>query len=707
MTRKEKILGFMSQKEYRPMSTKEFMSVLFIPKTDKEELENILNSLENDGKIYKNSNNKYVPITSSDLLTGVFYATGKGFGFINDSEGERYYVSAYDTLDAINKDKVLFKISKRSHSSDKCSEAKIIKILSHSSDGIVGTIYIQKNYGFVVPDNKSYSKDIYISKKHIGEALNGQKVVCKITLFPKGKDNPEGIIDEILGFPSDANIDIKSVIREFGFNEEFPKKAELSAMSFGDRVYEEELEGRQDFRDRLIFTIDGDDSKDFDDAVELEKTENGYRLGVHIADVSYYVSENSCLDIEARNRGTSVYFPGFVVPMLPKRLSNGICSLNPGCDRLTLSVIMDFDEEANLLSHKITEGVICSKYRMTYNNVTAILDGDKELSDEYTSLIPTLKLMNDFSRKLKERRMQKGSIDFDFPEVKIITDEYGRAIDVFKSKNTLAHSIIEEFMLSANVCVAEEMFWCELPFVYRVHEKPSTDKMKAFTKFLSLLGLKFKGNADSPHPGSFAEILDKIKDTDKELMVSKVMLRSLMKAKYSEENLGHFGLGFSHYCHFTSPIRRYPDLVIHRIIKEHLKYGLTPNRERFLRGFVQKASKLSSEAELKAMEAERCCDDMKKCEFMEDKIGNIYEATVTSITNFGIFAEIYCGIEGLVSMSDLKDDYYQYDENSLTLVGKHTGKVFSIGDKIVISVKRSDKTLREIDFLIEEEDINE
>lgn len=707
MTRKEKILGFMSQKEYKPMNLKEIMALLCVPKNDRAELEEIIHTLENEGKIYKNHYNKYILLENSGFLTGTFFATDKGFGFINDSQGERYFVSPHDVSGAINKDKVLFKITRKCDSSDKCSEAKIIKILSHSTDGIVGTFFKQRNFGFVIPDNKVYANDIYISKKHSDAAQDGQKVVCKITVFPKNNENPEGIIEEVLGFPEDKNVDIKSVIREFGICEDFSQKAELSALSFGDRVYEEELEGREDFRENLIFTIDGDDSKDFDDAVEIAKTENGYRLGVHIADVSYYVSENSALDIDARKRGTSVYFPNYVVPMLPQKLSNGICSLNPGCDRLTLSVIMEFDSDANLLSHQICEGVICSKERMTYNNVSKILDGDKDLCKKYEHLVPTLETMHELSVKLKSKRMSKGSIDFDFPEIKVILDENGKAVDVYKYQNTKAHSLIEEFMLATNVCVAEEMFWCEIPFIYRIHEKPSPEKIVAFSKFISFLGLRLKGSTDSPHPGSFAEILEKIKGSDNELMVSKVMLRSLMKAKYSEENMGHFGLSFSHYCHFTSPIRRYPDLAIHRIIKEHIKFGITPNRMRFLEGFVKKASKSSSEAELRAMEAERFCDNMKKAEFMSDKIGEKYDATVTSVTHFGMFAQTPFGIEGLISMSDLKDDYYEYDERKLMLVGIHTGKTYSIGDKITINVKRADKRCGEIDFLTESSDENE
>ncbi len=707
MTRKEKILGFMSEKEYKPMSIKDFMALLSIPKSDRNELETIMSELQNEGHVYKNTKNKYVLIKNSEFCTGVFSPSGKGYGFINDSDGERYYVASGDTNHALNKDKVLFKIIKQTSSSDRCSEARIIKVISHSSDPFVGTFFKQKNFGFVVPDNKSYTQDVYISKKNFESAKNGQKVMCKITVYPTGKENPEGIITEVLGYPDENGVDIKSIIKEHGLNETFSERSILNALSFGDRIYPEEYENREDFRNNMVFTIDGDDSKDFDDAVELTKSENGYCLSVHIADVSYYVTENSALDIEARKRGTSVYFPGYVIPMLPEKLSNGICSLNPDCERLTLSVLMNFDKDANMISHKICESVICSKHRMTYNNVTAILNGDKRLRNKYAEIVSILEDMNEFSAKLKAKRMSRGSIDFDFPETKITVNEEGKAIDVYKSYNTIAHSIIEEFMLCANVCVAEEMFWCEIPFIFRIHEKPTPEKISAFSKFISFLGLNLKGKADSPHPRSFADILNQIKGKPEELMVSKIMLRSLMKAKYSHENCGHFGLGFQHYCHFTSPIRRYPDLVIHRIIKEHIKHGITPNRHRFLAGFVEKAALSSSDAELRAMEAERSYEDMKKAEYMESKVGNVYEVRITSVTNFGFFAETEFGIEGLVSVRDLEDDYYEFDESKMILCGTHFHKTFSIGDKLKIKVKRADKTMREIDFVVESGEENE
>ncbi len=707
MTRKEKLLSFISDENYKPMKANEIAAIFDVPKHDRNEFNLILKELTDEGKIYKNSGGKYLLPESIGMIKGVFFANQKGFGFVIDKNEEKLFVAPSQTGNAYNNDTVLAKITKKSSCADKCSECIIVKVISRGSETIVGTFTRSKNFGFVLPDDKAFKSDIYISKKHSAYAVNGQKVVAKITKWPEDGDNPEGIIEEILGFPGDDGVDIKSIIRQYGFSESFPKKAELSAKAFGDEIYPQETEGREDFRDEMIFTIDGDDSKDFDDAVGIKRTKDGYILGVHIADVSYYVSENSALDIEASKRGTSVYLPGFVVPMLPKNLSNGICSLNPNCDRLTLSVIMEFDNDANLIKHKICESVIHSKYRLTYDNVTALLDGDEELSSKYKSIKSDLEAMNELAKKLKRKRLSKGSIDFDFPEVKIVLDNHGKAKDIYKYRSTASHKIIEEFMLSANTCVAEEMFWCELPFIYRIHENPSADKINAFKKFVLPFGFKFNANPDNPKPGAFAKFYESIRDSEKELLISKMMLRSLMKAKYSHENLGHFGLGFKYYCHFTSPIRRYPDLVIHRIIKEYLHHDLNEKRLRYLNKFTKNAAKTSSEAEIKAMEAEREADDMKKAEYMQSKIGCTFSAVISSIVSFGVFAETEFGIEGLISMTDLDDDYYEFDEKLLILRGRNTGRIYSIGDRITIKVKRADPDLREIDYYIEGSDCNE
>ena len=707
MNRKEKIYSFISDKNYRPMSYKDIAMLLSVPKADKDKFLDILSELEAEGKIFKNANNKYESLNGSSLIKVVFSSKGKGYGFVVTDVDEKIFISPSDTRGALDKDIVLIKRTHTSKNAEKCSEGKIIKIISHGIDTITGTYERKNNFAFVVPDSKAFKSDIYIAKKHCIPDADGKKVVVKITKWPEGDKKAEGVIEKVLGYEGEKNVDMECILAEFDLCREFPQKVLLSALSFGDRVYEEELTEREDFRDHLIFTIDGDDARDFDDAVEIAKTKSGYILGVHIADVSYYVSENSALDIEAQKRGTSVYLPAFVVPMLPEHLSNGLCSLNPNCDRLTMSVIIEFDKDGNIIKYRIAEGVINSKYRMTYKKVLGILEGNKDLLEEYKEIADSIHVMNELREKLKNIRMKSGSLDFAFPEVRIELDESGKASDVYKEYPDIAHSLIEEFMLCANVCVAKEMYFSQTPSVYRIHEKPSSDKVNEFSRFVSRFGYSLKTQSDNPHPKAFAELLCAIKDEKNELLLSKVMLRSLMKAKYSEECMGHFGLGFEHYCHFTSPIRRYPDLVVHRILKEHLRYNLSENRKRFLSGFVKKSAKLSSARELNAMEAEREATDIKKAEFMSTKIGNVYDAVISSVTSFGIFAETEFGIEGLISMSDLHDDYYEYDDISLTLKGRHKGKIYAIGDEIKIRVVRADVKYREIDFIVESGETNE
>ncbi len=704
MNRKEKIYEFILDKNYKPMSYKDMLVLLSVPKSDKNKFSDILSSLELEGKIFKNSKNKYEAVDNSGLIKGVFSSKGKSYGFVVTDDDEKIFISPSDTLGAFDKDIVLIKKTKTLKKSEKCNEGKIVKIISHGIQTVIGTYEQKKNFAFVVPDSKCFKDDIYISKKHCVYDADGKKVCVKITKWPDGDKKAEGTIEKVLGEIDGKNVDMHCILAEFDISKDFSKKAMLSALSFGGRVYEEEIKGREDFREHLIFTIDGEDARDFDDAVEIKKTKSGYVLGVHIADVSYYVTENSVLDIEARKRGTSVYLPSFVVPMLPEHLSNGLCSLNPHCDRLTLSVIIELDSDANITDYRITESVINSKYRMTYKKVLDIINGDESVINDYKEISKPILIMNELREKLKNKRLKNGSIDFSFPEVKIVIDDNGKATDVCKEYPHDAHSLIEEFMLCANVCVAKKMFFDNVPSIYRIHEKPTSDKTSDFSRLVSRFGYSLKTKGDNPQSREFADLLESIKGSKDEMLLSKVMLRSLMKAKYSESCVGHFGLGFEHYCHFTSPIRRYPDLVVHRILKEHLKYGLSENRIRFLTSFVQKSAKSSSNAELNAMEAEREATDVKKAEFMADKIGNVYDAIISSVTSFGIFAETEFGVEGLISMVDLNDDYYEYDDEALRLVGKRKGKIYSIGDKLEIKVKRADVKLREIDFVIESGD---
>ncbi len=702
MTRKEKILYFIQDENYIPMTYKDISAVLGVKKEQRDELIEILSDLESEGKIYRNDKNRYVCLKNSDLIKGVFHSKGKRYGFVITDDDEKFFINPGDTLSAFDSDTVLMRLKKHSTDAGKCSEAKIVKIIKHSEKSVVGTFTLLKNSGFVIPDSKNFTSDIYIPKKHCIKDADGKKVCVKITKWESsvGK-NPEGYIEKVLGFEGEKGVDIEGIMATYSLTDEFPEKVMLSALSFGDRVYEEELDGRLDLRDKLIFTIDGEDAKDFDDAVSIEKIKDGYVLSVHIADVSYYVSENSVLDNEARKRGTSVYLPGKVIPMLPKHLSNGLCSLNPGVDRLTLSVIIKLDSDANILGYDIKESVINSKYRLTYDEVLKIIEEDRKTIQKYKEIAETIKTMNELKTKLKEKRLEKGSIDFNLEEVGFKLDENGKPIDVFKVSSDDAHSLIEEFMLLANVCVAEKMLQENIPSVYRIHEKPSDEKMRDFSDILHRLGFTLGTKFDNPSPKAFANLLEKIKGSPKELIITKLMLRSLMKAKYSHECLGHFGLNFDKYCHFTSPIRRYPDLVVHRILKEYLNYGISKNRERFLLSFVKKSAKSSSECEINAMEAEREMADIKKAEYMQDKIGCVYDAVISSVTSFGMFAQTEFGIEGLITMTDLDDDYYEYSQSEFTLTGKKYGKIYSIGDEIKIKVKRADILSGQIDFLIE------
>lgn len=707
MDRKKIIYEFMSDKIYTPMNFKQLCSVLCVPKNEKVNFLSLLTELENDGKIYKNSNNKYTVLSNSNLFKGRFSSTQKGFGFIIDENDEKFFVSPTDRKKALDGDTVLARITKQARNKDKCNECKVVKILSHNPVPIVGKYIRDRNFGFVIADNRAFGTDIFIPKSKNHGAANNSKVTVKITKWPENDKKPEGEILEILGKSGAYDAEIKSILKKFDITDSFPKDVIKQTETLEKDILDIDISDRKDFRDKMIFTIDGDDSKDFDDAVSLEKNSDGYKLGVHIADVTHYVTENSPIDKEALKRGTSVYFPGYVTPMLPEILSNDLCSLKPNCDRLTLSVIIDFDFEGNIKNHEIYESVIRSKYRMTYNKVSAILNGDENTANDYPNTAKILQDMDKLAKTLKKKRIAKGSIDFDIPETKIDVDKNGEITDVYKYHSTSAHALIEEFMLAANKCVAEEMFWCEIPFIYRVHDKPSADKIKTFNKFISFFGYRLKGKPNNIHPKDFSDLLFKIKNTEKELLISKVMLRSLMKACYSEENIGHFGLDFKYYCHFTSPIRRYPDLAIHRIIKEYINCGINENRSPYLSDFVKRAAKSSSKSEIKAMDAERDTDDMMKAKYMERFIGQSFDGVISSVTSFGIFVQTLFGVEGLISMRDLDDDFYEYDDCSMTLIGKKFGKIYSIGDKIRITVKRSDPELREIDYTIWDGEINE
>lgn len=590
------------------------------------------------------------------------------------------------------------------------------------NDTIVGTFQKNRNFGFVVPDDKKIiGTDIFISKKDTLKARNNQKVVVQITKLPMKDRKAEGKVVEILGDINQAGIDMMSLIREYDLPYEFPSAVLQEAKSINQQVESSSLEGRLDLRKEEIFTIDGEDAKDLDDAVNVKKTDNGtYILGVHIADVSNYVKENSFLDKEAIIRGTSVYMLDRVIPMLPVELSNGICSLNARQDRLAISVIMEIDKNGQVVSSDVQKSVICVTERMSYKGVQRVLDNyDKkidEIEDEetkntvkkYEKYKEHFKCMEELAHILKSRREKAGSLNLDIPETKVILDENGYAIDITKYELYFSNEIIEQFMLTANETIAEKFFWLEAPFIYRVHEEPDLEKVSELNKFLFNLGYKIKCNKETVHPTAFAEVLEKVKGTEEERVVSNLILRTLKVARYEAENLGHFGIASKYYCHFTSPIRRYPDLFIHRVISEYIKsgYNLSDEKIEKYKGQAEKYAKQSSDREKIAQKVERDSIDIKMAEYMQDKIGNEYEGIVSSITAFGMFVELENTVEGLIRFEDLGNEYFIYDEDKKTLLGEKTKTMYKIGDKIKIRVIKANKQLRQIDFekVKEEED---
>ncbi len=632
---------------------------------------------------------------------------------------ERYYSKAMKN----RKEKKRFKNNKK----EKAEAINLIKYQKEDfkieNDTLVGIFKNSRNFGFVIPDDKKViGTDIFISKKDFGKAKNNQKVVVQITKLPKEGRKAEGKIIEVLGSVNQAGIDMMSLIREYDLPYEFPEAVLNEAKSINQKVDKTKINGRLDLRNEEIFTIDGEDAKDLDDAVNVRKTNSGtYMLGVHIADVSNYVKEDSFLDKEAIIRGTSVYMLDRVIPMLPVELSNGICSLNEGEDRLALSVIMEIDKNGQVISSDIKKSVIKVTKRMSYKAVQTVLDNfDKDekdiVDDEITETLRKykeyqehFKMMEELAHILKARREKAGSLSLDIPETKVILDKNGYAVDITKYELVFANEIIEQFMLTANETVAEKFFWLEAPFIYRVHEEPDLEKVSELNKFLFNFGYKVKCNKESVHSTAFEEVLEKVKGTPEERIVSNLVLRTLKVARYDAENLGHFGIASKYYCHFTSPIRRYPDLFIHRIISRYLEEGYNISEEEIekYKGQAEKYAKQSSDREKIAQKVERDSVDIKMAEYMQDKIGNEYDGIVSSITSFGMFVELENTVEGLIRFDDLGDEYFIYDEDRKTLLGEQTKTMYKIGDKIKVRVTRADKQTRQIDFEKVQEEVLE
>ena len=641
------------------------------------------------------------------MKTGSYKKQQKGFGFVKvENEEEEIYVSKENSLNALNGDIVNIEIITQK-SRDKKAEGKIVKIIRHEKDTIVGTFQKSRNFGFVVPDDKNFGTDIYISKSNWGKARNNHKVLIKILKYPERGKNAEGQVIEVLGGVNEAGVDMLSLIKQYELPYKFPEEVVEEAKKFGKSI--KGIENRRDLREDIIFTIDGEDAKDLDDAIHIEKLENGnYKLDVHIADVSHYVREKTELDKEAYLRGTSIYMLGRVIPMLPRELSNGICSLNAGEDRYTLSCSMEITPKAKIISSDIYKGVIRVTERMSYTDVQKILDkSDEKVLNKYKKYIKEFELMAELATILKEKRKENGYLNLDIPESKIVLDENGFAIDVKKYETYFANEIIEQFMLVANETVAEKFYWLQAPFIYRVHEAPDLDKVKDLNKTLYNFGYKIKiSKEDIIYPNEFAKILEDVKGKEEEKVVSNIILRTLRVAKYEAENKGHFGIASKYYCHFTSPIRRYPDLFIHRIISKYLEDDYMVN-EFWIKKYTKRAEKRAencSERERTATKVEREAIDIKKAEYMENKIGEIYDGIISSVTNFGIFVELDNTVEGLIRYEKLGDEYYIYNEETRQAIGERTNKIYKIGDKVKIRVVDANKLLRRIDFEMIEKD---
>lgn len=718
----------MNDKSYVPMKAKELAMLLGIPKSQRDELTQVLDYLVSEGRIGISKKGKYgKPEVFS--VNGIFCGHPKGFGFVTVEGMEQdVFIPEDRTGAALHGDRVQIVVESQDRGGGQRSEGSVLKVLEHANKEVVGYYQKSKGFGFVIPDNQKISKDIFIPQGCDMGAVTGHKVVARIKDFGDANHKPEGVVTEILGHVNDPGTDILSIVRAYGLPEEFPPEVMDEVEECPDEVavpgpardeetwdgpygigdltspadWTGDLAGRLDLRGLRTVTIDGEDAKDLDDAVTLCRDgQGGYILGVHIADVSHYVKEGRPLDKEALKRGTSVYLVDRVIPMLPHKLSNGICSLNAGTDRLALSCIMELDDQGNVLDHKIAETVIHVDRRMTYTAVNAIVtDGDEAVMAEYEGFVPMFRLMKEVSDILREKRRKRGAIDFDFPESKIILDAQGKPLEIKPHERNAATKIIEDFMLAANETVAEDYFWQSLPFLYRTHDNPDPEKMKQLGTFIHNFGYFIRLQQGEIHPKELQKLLDKIEGTPEEVLLSRLTLRSMKQAKYTTLCSGHFGLAARYYTHFTSPIRRYPDLQIHRIIKESLKGGLGNKRAGHYEAILPGVAMQTSALERRAEEAERETDKLKKCEYMTRFIGQEFDGVISGVTNWGLYVELPNTVEGLVRISELRDDYYIFDEQHYELVGEMTKKTFKLGQPIRVQVASTDRLLRTVDFIL-------
>lgn len=704
--RKKLIYDFICDEFYVPMKLKELAILLQVPKDQRRELKAIMDSLEAEGKVHVSKKGKYTKGEAKHIV-GTYQAHARGFGFVVvEGEDEDIFISEDDTNGAFHGDQV--EVTIKAAPDGKRREGKIVRILSHGTTRLVGYFQKNKNFGFVIPDNQRFIKDVFVPLERSKGAVTGHKVVVGLTKYGGENKKPEGKIVEILGHINDPGTDIMSIVKGYDLPVEFPEKVLNQAERVAKDVSTADMAGRMDIRDWQMVTIDGEDAKDLDDAISLTKEGENYKLGVHIADVTNYVQEKSALDREAYKRGTSVYLVDRVIPMLPHILSNGICSLNAGEDRLALSCIMTINDKGNVVDYKIAETVICVDRRMTYTSVKKILEEqDEEECKKYEELVPMFQMMEKLAGILREKRKKRGSIDFDFPETKIVLDENGKPLELKPYDRNVATKIIEDFMLLANETVAEHYFWQEIPFVYRTHEQPDEEKIQKLAIFINNFGHSMHIANNAVRPKEIQKLLAKVEGTAEEAMISRLALRSMKQAKYTPENTGHFGLATTYYCHFTSPIRRYPDLQIHRIIKEDLRGRMNENRREHYEKILPEVTKNCSERERLAEEAERETVKLKKVEYMEAHIGEVFEGVISSITKWGIYVELPNTIEGLVHVTNMRDDHYDYVEERFEMVGEHTRKVYKLGQTVFVTATGTDKLQRTIDFeLVEKEEVD-
>lgn len=690
---KEEIIELLKNEDYKARTINELSQYFHMTSTeDYISFIKMMNALEDEGVVIRDSKNNYYLIEQLEYFKGVIELNKKGFAFVKVDEDREFYIHESKLKDAYNKDTVLIeKIPSRGLK----EEGRVVRVLERGQTRYVGEVKKGRKDYYVFADDSKFNQPIFVDHAHMHGAMPGHKVVVEIKTY---KPQIKGDIIKIIGHRNDPGVDILSIVHNHDVDIEFPKEVFNQIENISDEIDPSDLKNRVDLRDEVIVTIDGDDAKDLDDAISLKKLDNGnYQLGVHIADVSYYVTEGSPLDKEAIQRGTSIYLVDRVIPMLPHKLSNGICSLNPDVDRYTISCIMEINPDGDVVNHEIIPTVIHSNYRMTYNNVNKILDGDHHLQDQYKHVVPLFFLMQELASILRKQRDQRGAIDFDVNEAKIIVDKDGKPTDVVLRQRGASDKIIEEFMLKANETVAQHFKWMDLPFIYRVHEHPKLKKLQQFVSLVKPLGYNIKGSLEHVYPNELSAIIEASKGTEEHTIISTMLLRCMQKARYDEQCLGHFGLADEFYTHFTSPIRRYPDLLVHRLIRNYLFEQKYDQVEHFQK-VIPYLAEQSSQREREAIDIEREVMDMKMAEYMSYHIGEEFEGIISSITQFGFFVELENTIDGLVHITELTDDYYHYDEKSLMLVGERTGKTFKLSDKVKVRCISCNKEERTIDF---------